>query len=136
MKTLLKGGTVVSGSGSQVCDVLIDGEKIAAVAPDLSAADANVSDVTGKLLFPGFIDAHTHFDLHVANTVTADDFYTGGRAAIRGGTTMVIDFASPGADGSLQSGLAEWHEKAERRGCAICRVRFAARGTFRPMCCW
>ena len=118
MKTLLRGGTVVSGSGMLAADVLIDGEKIAAVAPGLSAADANVADVTGKLLFPGFIDAHTHFDLHVANTVTADDFYTGGRAAIRGGTTMVIDFASPGADGSLQSGLAEWHEKAERRGCA------------------
>ena len=44
--------------------------------------------------FPGFIDGHTHFDLEVAGTVTADDFETGTRAAILGGTTLVIDFAS------------------------------------------
>ena len=52
-------------------------------------------DCAGKLLFPGFIDAHTHFDLAVAGTVTADDFATGSRAALRGGTTTVIDYAAP-----------------------------------------
>ena len=95
MKTLLKGGTVVSGSGSQVCDVLIDGEKIERVAAQITCPEANVVDVTGKLLFPGFIDAHTHFDLDVCNTTTADNFDTGTRSAIRGGTTMVIGLNSP-----------------------------------------
>ena len=75
MKLLLKGGTVVSAAGSRVADVLVDGEKIAAVAPH--------------------IDAHTHFDLDVCNTTTADNFDTGTRSAIHGGTTMVIDFACP-----------------------------------------
>ncbi len=81
-RKLLKGGTVVSGSGSVPADVLIEGEKIAAVGTGeeigrLADGDTEVVDVSGCLLFPGFIDAHTHFDLHVAGTVTADDFETG-----------------------------------------------------------
>ena len=79
---------------SVIEDVLIDGEKIVKVGRNLEAEDAQVVDVNGKLLFPGFIDGHTHFDLEVAGTVTADDFETGTRAAIAGGTTLVIDYAS------------------------------------------
>ena len=79
MKTLLKGGLVVNAGGQQRADVLIDGERIERVGAGLSCAEAKVVDVSGKLLFPGFIDAHTHFDLDVCNTTTADDFYTGGR---------------------------------------------------------
>ena len=113
MKILLKGGTVVNAAGSARADVLIDGEKIAKVATSIDCADAKVVDVSGKLLFPGFIDAHTHFDLDVCNTTTADDFYSGGRSALRGGTTMVIDFACPNKGESLQYGLDLWHKKAE-----------------------
>lgn len=113
MKTLLKGGIVVNAFGSQNADVLINGEKVEAVAPNLTCEDANVVDVSGKLLFPGFIDAHTHFDLDVCNTTTADVFYTGGRSALRGGTTMVIDFACPNKGESLQYGLDLWHKKAD-----------------------
>ena len=68
----------------------------------------------GKLLFPGFIDGHTHFDLEVAGTVTADDFETGTKAAISGGTTLVIDFASQDKGGhTLKEGLEKWHKKAD-----------------------
>ncbi len=71
-------------------------------------------DVSGKLLFPGFIDGHTHFDLEVAGTVTADDFETGTRAALLGGTTMVVDFASQDKGGhTLKEGLRKWHGKAD-----------------------
>ena len=71
-------------------------------------------DVTGKLLFPGFIDGHTHFDLEVAGTVTADDFETGTRAALLGGTTLVIDYASQDKGGhTLKEGLDKWHKKAD-----------------------
>lgn len=91
-------------------DVLIDGEKIVKVGRNLEAEDAQVVDVNGKLLFPGFIDGHTHFDLEVAGTVTADDFETGTRAAIAGGTTLVIDYASQDKGGhtlrkALRSGM-------------------------------
>ena len=115
MKKLLKGGTVVNACGTERVDVLIDGELIEKIAPDLTCDGAEVIDVTGKLLFPGFIDAHTHFDLDVCNTTTADDFYTGGRSALRGGTTMVIDFACPNKGETLQYGLDLWHKKADGR---------------------
>ena len=113
MKYLLKGGTVVNGSGSQRADVLIDGETVAAVGTDLCADGAEIVDVEGMLLFPGFIDAHTHFDLDVCNTTTADDFATGTRSALRGGTTTIVDFACPNKGESLQYGLDLWHKKAD-----------------------
>ena len=113
MKTLLKGGRVVSGSGVIAADVLLEGETIAAVGPNLAADGAETVDCTDKLLFPGFIDAHTHFDLEVAGTITADDFTTGSRAALRGGTTTVIDFAAPDKGEALHTGLQRWHRKAD-----------------------
>ena len=93
MRLLFKGGTVVTGKGPRRADVLVEGEKILDVCRDIPAIGAQVVDVTGMLLFPGFIDAHTHFDLDVCNTTTADDFASGSRAALRGGTTTIIDFA-------------------------------------------
>lgn len=115
MNTLLKGGSVVSGQGCRRLDVLLEGERVAAVGASLPQGDARVVNCAGTLLFPGFIDGHTHFDLHVAGTVTADDFATGSRAALRGGTTTVIDFATPEKGETLAYGLASWREKAEGR---------------------
>lgn len=113
MRILLQGGTVVSPEGAEVMDVLLDGERIAAAGKSLSPEGARVVDCGGKLLFPGFIDGHTHFDLEVGGTITADDYATGGRAALRGGTTMVVDFAAPDKGETLASGLKRWREKAE-----------------------
>ena len=112
MKLLLKGGSVVSGEGVRPADVLINGETVAAVGPGLNAEGAEAVDCAGKLLFPGFIDAHTHFDLEVGGTITADDFPTGSRAALRGGTTTVIDFAAPDKGDTLAYGLDRWRQKA------------------------
>ena len=115
MKTLLRGGMVVSGQGTQRADVLVEGERILALGLELSPAGATVVDCAGKLLFPGFIDGHTHFDLPVAGTVTADDFATGSRAALRGGTTTVIDYAAPDKGDTLAWGLDAWRRRAEGR---------------------
>ena len=115
MRTLFKGGTVVSGTGTKRADLLVEDEKIVEAGKNLKTDADRVVDVTGCLLFPGFIDAHTHFDLDVCNTTTADDFYTGSRAALRGGTTTVIDFACPNKGESLHYGLDLWHKKADGR---------------------
>lgn len=122
MKTLLKGGTVVSGNGVTAADVLMEDGKIQAVEKGIEAGEAKVIDVSGRLLFPGFIDAHTHFDLHVAGTVTADNFDTGTKAALAGGTTMIIDFATQYQGESLEKALENWHKKAD--GNASCDYSF------------
>lgn len=115
MRTLFKGGSVVSGNGAKRADLAVENEKVTDLGRNLKGDFDQVVDVTGCLLFPGFIDAHTHFDLDVAGTTTADDFWTGSRAALRGGTTTVIDFACPNKGESLHYGLDLWHKKADGR---------------------
>ncbi len=117
MKTILRGGFVVSGKSCRRADVLIDGEKVEKIGHVIAGApdDAQLVDVSDCYLFPGFIDAHTHFDLDVCNTTTADDFESGTLSAVRGGTTTVIDFACPSKGETLAHGLKLWHEKADGR---------------------
>ncbi|MBQ8057839.1 MAG: dihydropyrimidinase [Ruminococcus sp.] len=112
MNILLRGGTVVSGVNAKKQDVLISGSKIVKVGKFINDKDAKVVDVSGKLIFPGFIDAHTHFDLEVSDTVTADDFESGTKAAVCGGTTTIIDFATQNKGESLSQALNNWHLKA------------------------
>ena len=110
-KILLQGGTLVSSRGIKKSDILISGEKIIAVGRHLNA-DAEIVDVSGKLIFPGFIDAHTHFDLEVSDTVTADNFESGSKSAIAGGVTTVVDFATQNKGETLTDALNNWHVKA------------------------
>ena len=79
--------------------MLIDGEKVAAVGTGeemerLADEDTQIVDVEGCLPFPGFIDAHTHFDLHVAGTVTADDFATGPGRLFGAAPPPIVDFGT------------------------------------------
>lgn len=112
MKQLFKGGTVVSGSDVKKADVLTEGEKIIRVEEGIDDPDAKVIDVSGKLLFPGFIDAHTHFDLAVSGTVTVDQFETGTKAAAAGGTTCIIDFATQYNGEILHEAVKNWDMKS------------------------
>ena len=107
---VLKGGTVVSSAGLEKRDLYIDGGKIVPPGP----ADETV-DVSGFLLFPGFIDSHTHLDMPVSGTVTADTFPTGTAAAIAGGTTVILDFATQDRGHTLLEALDVWHGRADGR---------------------
>jgi dihydropyrimidinase len=109
--TLIRGGRVVSADGVRDADVLIEGERIAAVGGVQRAADSIV-DAAGKLVLPGGVDAHTHLDMEIGVTRSSDDFTTGTQAAACGGTTTVIDFATAYRGESLADGLAKWHAKA------------------------
>ena len=106
-------GTVVTADGSFGADVLVEGEKIVAVGTDLSADGAEVVDASGRLVMPGFIDAHTHMDMPFGGTMTADDWATGTAAAVAGGTTMIIDFALQEEGGTLAGAVEAWTEKAK-----------------------
>ena len=110
---LIRGGTVVNAEGSDLADVLIDGEVVRQVAPGLDVPGAEVVDADRKLILPGGIDPHTHFDLPMFGTVSSDDHYTGHKAAAFGGTTTVIDFVSQPESGDLLQGVSEWHAKAD-----------------------
>jgi dihydropyrimidinase len=93
MSTLIQNGTVVNADGQQRADVLIEGETIVQVRPDISPDGHTVVDATGLLVMPGGVDVHTHLDMPFGGTVSADDYRTGTMAAAVGGTTTVIDFA-------------------------------------------
>jgi dihydropyrimidinase len=120
MRTLIKGGTVLSSTGAVLADVLVEDEKIAALsAPGVDWADVDKTiDATGKYVLPGGIDAHTHMEMPFGGTSSHDTFETGTTAAAWGGTTTIIDFAVQVKGTTLQSTLDKWHSKADGN-CAI-----------------
>jgi dihydropyrimidinase len=123
MSILIKNGSVLTANGAISADVLVDGEKIAAVvARDASGrvtpqAD-EVIDATGKYVLPGGIDVHTHMEMPFGGTFSADTFETGTIAAAFGGTTTIVDFPVQARGTSLLATLDKWHEKADGN-CAI-----------------
>ena len=120
MTIFIKNGSVVTPEGIIEADVLIDGERIAAVlAPgdttlgsSVEASASRVFDARGKYVIPGGVDCHTHMELPFGGTFASDTFDTGTRAAAWGGTTTIIDFAVQRYGERVQDGLATWHEKA------------------------
>ena len=124
--TLISGGTVVSSTGRQVLDVLIEDEKVVALISPGTApfgeglADGvdNVIDATGRYVIPGGVDAHTHMEMPFGGTTASDSFETGTRAAALGGTTTIVDFAIQTPGQRVQDTLGLWHAKASGN-CAI-----------------
>lgn len=113
MKTIIRGGTIISASDECEADILIDGEKIAEIGINLPVLGVDqIIDAYGKLILPGGIDPHTHFDLPMFNTVSSDDHYSGHKAAAFGGTTTVIDFV-PQMGNDLQKDIHDWFMKSE-----------------------
>ncbi|HTX91376.1 MAG TPA: dihydropyrimidinase [Anaerolineales bacterium] len=110
---LIKNGTLVNATDTVRADLLIEGDKIAQVGVDLSAPGHEVLDAAGKLVLPGGVDPHTHFDLPMFDTVSSDDHYTGHKAAAFGGTTTVIDFVSFDLP-TFRESVQAWHEKAQK----------------------
>ena len=124
MTTLIKGGTVVSATGADRAEVLIDGEQVEAVlrpGSDIAAAaeqGAEVIDAAGRLVVPGGVDVHTHMELPFGGTFASDTFETGTRAAAWGGTTTILDFAVQKYGENVRECLDAWMAKAEGN-CAI-----------------
>jgi dihydropyrimidinase len=117
MKTLIEGGTVVTASDTYKADVLIDGDKVAAIGKDLKAGGAKRIDASRKYVIPGGIDVHTHMELPFGGTMASDDFHTGTVAAAFGGTTSIVDFAVQGFGEPLEKARDAWLDKA--RGKAV-----------------
>lgn len=123
MSILIQNGTLILPEGPVLADLRVTGGKISEIGPALPVQDCQVIDAFGKLVFPGFIDTHTHFEMNKGQiNETADNWTTGTRAALAGGTTCVLDFAEPEHGHSLQSALDEWHGRAD--GHASCHYSF------------
>jgi dihydropyrimidinase len=108
--TVIKAGTIVTADVTFPADVLIENGRIAAIGTDLKGDTA--LDASGCYVMPGGIDPHTHLEMPFMGTHSADDFSSGTRAALSGGTTMVVDFVLPAPGESLIEALQAWHQKA------------------------
>src|SRR2546428_12754866 len=115
MRTLIKGGTIITASDTYQADVLIEDEKIAFIGHGLSG-DTTI-DAGGKYVIPGGIDVHTHLDMPFGGTVSSDDFFTGHQAAAFGGTTTLVDFAIQAKGTKMRDALDTWWKKAEGKAC-------------------
>jgi len=112
MSLLIKNGRVITASEDYIADIFIEGEKIEAIGKDLQMNAGETVDASGMLVFPGGIDPHVHLDMPFMGTYSSDSYETGTRAALFGGTTMVIDFILQKQGASLQAALDEWNSRA------------------------
>jgi len=113
MSLLIKNGRIITAVDDYVADVFVEGERITTIGTNLQVNADRTIDATGKLVIPGGIDPHTHFDMPFGGTTSADDFHSGTIAAAFGGTTTIVDFAIQTKGKSTLEGLDTWHQKAE-----------------------
>src|SRR5688572_14943095 len=113
MSVLIKNGRIITAAEDYVADIFIEGEKIRTIGKDLQVKADETLDATGMLVFPGGIDPHVHLDMPFMGTFSSDSYETGTRAALFGGTTMVIDFILQKQGASLQAALEEWRSRSD-----------------------
>ena len=118
MSILIKNGTLVNAAESFQADIYIENESIKAIGSNLDHDANNVVDATGKLVFPGGIDPHVHLDMPFMGTFSSDDYFTGTRAALYGGTTTVIDFILQTQGDTLHNALKTWQSKSNGKAVA------------------
>src|SRR6476620_7329762 len=106
MSLLIKNGRIITADADQVDDIFIEGETIKFIGNNLPVDADETINAEGLFIFPGGIDPHVHLDMPFMGTFSSDSYETGTRAALFGGTTMVIDFILQKQGNSLQDALA------------------------------
>ena len=115
MTTTIKNGTIVTADLTYTADVQIENGVITEIGPNLSGGTE--LDATGCYVMPGGIDPHVHLEMPFMGTYSSDDFESGTRAALAGGTTMVVDFCLPNQEESLLTAIQRWDNKSTRANC-------------------
>jgi dihydropyrimidinase len=120
MSLLIKNGRIITAADDYHADIFVENETITMIGKHLPVSADTIIDASGKLVTPGGIDPHTHFELPFGKEgiVSSDDFETGTRAAALGGTTTIIDFPTQEKGRSTFEALETWHKKAEGK-CAV-----------------
>ena len=126
MTKVIKGGTVCTADRAWRADILIEGEIIKQIGEDLKGDE--YIDAEGAYVIPGGIDPHTHLEMPFMGTTAAETFESGTWAAAAGGTTMIVDFCLPGADGSIKNAINEWHRKSAPQICSDVGYHMAITG--------
>ncbi|XP_012351040.2 dihydropyrimidinase isoform X1 [Apis florea] len=117
-RLLIKNGKVVNDDGITDNDVYIEDGIIKQMGRNLIIpGGTRIIDARGKYVMPGGIDPHTHFELELMGAKTVDDFYQGTKAAVAGGTTMIIDFVIPKKDESILEAYERYRESADQKVC-------------------
>ncbi len=115
MSIVIRNGTIVTADLTYRADVRIEGGVITGIGEGLTGS--RELDATGCYVMPGGIDPHTHLEMPFMGTYSSDDFESGTRAALAGGTTMVVDFALPSPGQGLLDALQMWDNKSTRANC-------------------
>ena len=114
MKILVKNGIVVTGSECNTEDILISDGTVTGIGSGFSDSGADrIIDARGSYIFAGGIDPHVHMNLPGQAGFSSDDFYTGSRAALYGGTTTLLDFVTPSKGESLTTALDKRKQEAK-----------------------
>lgn len=118
MSLLIKNGQIVTGDSTYIADIWCEGETITRIDKNIEPPpDAEVVDASGKYVFPGFIDPHTHIYLPFMGTFSKDTYETGTKAALVGGTTTIFDMCCPSRAEEPLTGFETWNTQSAGQAC-------------------
>jgi dihydropyrimidinase len=113
MSLLIKNGRIVTADSDFTGDIFCESETVTRIGRGLEAPpDVEVIDATGKLVFPGFIDPHVHIYLPFMGTFSKDDYVSGSKAALVGGTTTLIEMCCPSRKDDALASFELWMSQA------------------------
>jgi len=112
MSLLIKNGRIITASQDYTADIFMEGEVITTIGKNLRMKADETINAAGMMVFPGGIDPHVHLDMPFMGTFSSDNYETGTRAALHGGTTTVIDFVLQTQGKSLRHALEQWQARA------------------------